>query len=249
MRGAAGYARDRVGLTRAQHTAIVLAIVLGLLVAGVSGNAITKVAAASGSIIDTSSSVTVTATNSFSFTPNRIGDLPTSTTITVDFVNGDTNGGIHTFTILGCEGRTIPTTGPNAYDISEFINGSKCALAPLKNIAPPAYGSHTATFSAPTSAGWYEFICTTAGHLSLGMLGYIAFGEDVPANLTPPGGSPGAGTAVFIIVGTIVTLTVIAIVLGFVVGRREGAQHEMPPERLGYAEPGSGRPPTPPAAR
>ena len=46
-------------------------------------------------------------------------------------------------------------------------------------------------------------------------------------------------------------LTVIAIVLGFVVGRRKGSEFEMPPERLGYPEPsapsaGAPLPPTPP---
>ncbi|MCI4365916.1 MAG: hypothetical protein L3K10_07675, partial [Thermoplasmata archaeon] len=54
------------------------------------------------------------------------------------------------------------------------------------------------------------------------------------------------GSAVFIIVGTIVVLTVIAIVLGFVVGRRRGAVHEMPPERLGYPEPRLPTEPAPP---
>ena len=41
----------------------------------------------------------------------------------------------------------------------------------------------------------------------------------------------------FIISGTIAGLVVLALVLGFVIGRRKGAVHEMPPERLGYPEP------------
>jgi hypothetical protein len=45
------------------------------------------------------------------------------------------------------------------------------------------------------------------------------------------------GVAVFIIVGTIVALVVIALVLGFVVGRRRGSHDEMAPQRLGYPEP------------
>jgi len=69
------------------------------------------------------------------------------------------------------------------------------------------------------------------------MYGFIAFGEPLPSNLTVSAASVGPGEAVFIIVGTIVALTVIAIVLGFVVGRRRGSSEEMPPERLGYPEP------------
>jgi len=69
------------------------------------------------------------------------------------------------------------------------------------------------------------------------MYGFIAFGIALPSNLSVTVPYDGAGAAVFIIVGTIVSLTVVAIVLGFVVGRRRGASEEMPPERLGYPEP------------
>jgi len=58
----------------------------------------------------------------------------------------------------------------------------------------------------------------------------------------------GPGAALFIIIGTIVSLVVIALVLGFVVGRRKGAEHEMPPERLGYPEPLAPGEPLPPSS-
>jgi hypothetical protein len=233
---------------RARQTAIALAIVAALLSVGVAGAYATRVAAASSTEVDPTATLSVTATGTFSFTPNRINDLPLSTVITVTFTNGDSSGATHTFTILGCEGRAIPA---GTTDVTPWINSTKCGGdAPLFNVEG-APGAHTKSFTSPAADGWYMFLCTESGHFANGMYGYIAFGEDVPANLSVSVPSTGPGLAVFIIVGTIVTLTVIAIVLGFVVGKREGGRHEMPPERLGYAEPGSppvatGRPPSPP---
>ena len=99
----------------------------------------------------------------------------------------------------------------------------------------------------------YEFVCTEPGHFTNGMYGFIAFGENLPGNLTVSATSTDPGAAVFIIVGTIVSLVVIALVLGFVVGRRRGSVYEMPPQRLGYPEPESPgaekSPPLPPEPR
>jgi hypothetical protein len=87
--------------------------------------------------------------------------------------------------------------------------------------------------------GWYEFVCLEPGHFQSGMYGFIAFGMNLPANLTVSVASTGPGAGVFIISGTIVALVVVALVLGFVVGRRKGSEFEMSPERLGYPEPPS----------
>ncbi len=234
-------------MKRAGRTAVAVGILLLVLFAGLAGNDVVREARASSEIVDTSTSVTVTATSTFGFTPNVINGVPESVSISLKFINGDTNGGIHTFTILGCANVSIPSTDTP----QQFINGtgSTCALPPLANIVPAAKSSLTRSFTAPSKPGWYEFVCTESGHFAAGMYGFIAFNTTVPAYLVPSSSAPGPGLAVFIIVGTIVTLTVIAIVAGFVVGRREGAKHEMPPERLGYAEPGAppaGKPPTSP---
>ncbi len=84
--------------------------------------------------------------------------------------------------------------------------------------------------------------CLIPGHFP-GMYGLLGSGE--PGS----GGSisTGPGAAVFIIGGTIAGLVVIAIVLGFVVGKRRGSHDEMPPERLGYPEQPTVAPPAPPA--
>jgi len=234
---------------RAGRTAVAIGIIAVLLAAGVSTNEISRQASAASVVVDASTTVTVTATSTFSFTPNVINEVPAGAAVTFDFVNGDTNGLTHTFTILACPNITIPTTGPYADNVSAFTGGAKCGT-PLLNLVPAPKSSKSMTVTTPTKPQWYEFVCTEPGHFEQGMYGFIAFDSIVPANVTPLPGTPGAGLAVFIIVGTIVTLTVIAIVLGFVVGRREGSQHEMPPERLGYAEPGSppARPKSPPNA-
>jgi uncharacterized cupredoxin-like copper-binding protein len=227
---------------RAGRTALAVGIIAALLIAGLSPSSLTREASAS-SIVESSSTITVTATNTFGFSPNNLGGLPTNTSMTLDFINGDTNGLTHTFTLLGCPDIIVPRAGKNAFNVSAFVNGPKCG-APRLNIVPAAESSKSVAFTTPANNSWYEFICTEAGHYQSGMYGFLAFGTAVvPANYSILSGTPGAGLAVFIIVGTIVTLTVIAIVLGFVVGRRDGSVHEMPPERLGYGEPGS--PPLP----
>lgn len=180
---------------------------------------------------------------SYSFTPDLVNNLSMSTNYFVNFTDSDTAGAAHTFTILGWEGVVIPSSW-GATQLSGLAYGR--AHPYIANINASGAGTYAGNFTSPASPGWYEFVCTEGGHFQLGMFGFISFGEALPANLTVTAPATGAGLAVFIIVGTIVTLTVIAIVLGFVVGRREGAQFEMPPERLGYPEPH--RPVEPPLA-
>ncbi len=189
----------------------------------------------------------VTAKSPFTFDPSRIEMVPKGVTLTVNFTNADTLP--HTFTILDREGYVVPSTA-STHDLDVLVH----TYGVLVNITANETKTYTASFTTPATAGWYEFFCMEPGHFapSTGqdMYGFIAFGEDLPANLTVSGGPSGPGMAVFIIVGTIVSLTVLAIVLGFVIGRRRGAEHEMPPERLGYPEPSSPAPvpPTPPRA-
>jgi hypothetical protein len=212
-------------------------IVAVLLTLTVADNRLSGEARAAGVRDATGGPLGVTATGTFSFTPNLVSDLPLDTAVSVTFTNGDLSGAIHTFTIIGCENVSIPAGG----DPSTYINGTQCSKAPLLNLVPAAKSSASGTIAPVATVGWYEFVCTEPGHFSQGMYGYIGFGVTPP--FAPSSGNNGPGVAVFIIVGTIVALTVIAIVLGFVVGRREGAKHEMPPERLGYAEPPPGTPP------
>jgi plastocyanin len=231
----------RSGRTRRGVLSIGLALLLTVGSVGVFvGERIPRVSAVE---VDTTSYLNVTGTDAFLFSPDVISGLPLNTNITVTFT--DAGSADHTFTILSYEGvsfnNNTSNIDPVAYPTGTSpTNGS--GPGNLLNInATSAPGAFTQVFKSPATAGWYEFVCTEPGHFSLGMYGYISFGEPVPPGLVPTSSPTGPGAAVFIIVGTIVSLTVIAIVLGFVVGRRRGAAFEMPPERTGYPEaPGPG---------
>lgn len=203
--------------------------------------------AASTVNIDASATVQVTAQSGFTFTPNTFEDVATNTTVTVTFTNIDAVD--HTFWIIGKQGWVIPADA-SSDEIDDLAFGHAPAALFGVNASSVGPGDMvTKTFTSP-GIGWYEFVCTEPGHFQNSMYGFIAFGETLPANLTVSAASTDPGAAVFIIVGTIVSLVVIALVLGFVVGRRRGSTYEMPPERLGYPEPESTEapesPPLPP---
>jgi plastocyanin len=221
--------------TRRAAVAFALAVlVVGGSLAVLVGTAPAR--AASSIRSGTSGSVAVTAEGGFAFNPNGIGNVPTNATITVTFTDNDVQD--HTLTIIGREGWVIPS-GIAESDFDALVWGK--SPAPLFNANVTASGSSgdqvVGTFTSPVANSWYEFVCTEAGHFQNGMYGFIAFGIPVPSNLTVTAASTDPGIAVFIIVGTIVGLVVIALVLGFVVGRRRGDTYEMAPQRLGYPEP------------
>lgn len=208
-------------------------LLLGGVAAAGAANGEVRVA---GAVAAGSTSLSVTALSSgFAFDPDAIGNVPANSTIYVNFTDA---GAIpHTFSILRLEGTVLPASSDIPALFAQY--GAFVSLN-VSGAGDTAFGSFT---SPPT--GWYEFVCQEAGHFQQGMYGFIAFGEAIPANLTVSAPNTGPGIAIFIISGTIVALVVIALVLGFVIGRRRGSQFEMPPERLGYPEPGA---PSEPAA-
>ncbi len=176
-----------------------------------------------------------TAAAGFTFDTREFVNLTLGATISVTFFDSDVLP--HTFTLINDPGVQIPTTdSPSQLDAIITAHGTLFSV----NASQATYNN--TTFTAPSTAGWYEFVCEEVGHFQAGMYGFVSFGEALPQNVSFTSGSPAPGIAVFIIIGTIVALTVLAIVLGFVVGQRHGSEHEMPPERLGYPEP---RQPTP----
>ncbi len=226
---------------RVRSTHIRTALTLGvatLLLFVAAGWVAVEEARASPVVTDTSPSIAVTTTAPYTFDPNNFQMVPTNVTINVTVTDADTLA--HTFSIVNWEGVQLPATA----DIPAVF----AAHGTLFSINVTGAGDvATGTFKSP-GPGWYEFVCQEPGHFAAGMYGFIAFGINLPANVTVTTASTGPGAAVFIIVGTIVALVVIAIVLGFVVGKREGSEFEMPPERLGYAEPPTpgGAPPAEP---
>jgi len=216
-----------------QRRAVAFLLALALVSAAFFGLGAVHEVAAQSDHPGTLTTIAVTATTSYSFTPNTFEQVATNSTISVSFT--DASSVSHTFTIIGREGWVIPSSYTDA-EILALAYGS--TYRNLVNVNVSAPGTVPGSFTSP-GPGWYEFLCTEAGHFSLGMYGFVAFGENLPANLTVAAASQGPGAALFIIIGGIVSLVVIALVLGFVVGKRRGAEMEMPPERLGYAEPPS----------
>jgi len=213
--------------------AVAAILFLGVfVVAAAHGPVSSNVVQAAGS-----TSVDVTASSGFKFTPNAFNDVGTNTSISVAFTNGDTIS--HTFSISSREGVVVNNNFTPSQLAAYFTT-----YPPLITVYGNTSGTFPGTFNAP-APGWYEFVCLEEGHFQSGMYGFIAFGIALPSNLSVVVPYDGAGAAVFIIVGTIVSLTVVAIVLGFVVGRRRGSAEEMPPERLGYPEPEPGPAPGP----
>jgi plastocyanin len=173
--------------------------------------------------------LTVTVGSALSFTLSTSQVTPGDT---VQLTVVQTDDVAHTFTLLNTSGSVFdPNTNTTAQIMTYLVTHP-----PLVNITI-ASGQHeaTATFVAP-KFGEYEYVCLSDDHFAGGMYGFLGSGEAGSGG----GVNTDPGAPVFIIGGTIVGLVVITIVLAFVVGRREGAKHEMPPERLGYAEPKPG---------
>jgi len=213
-----------IGPRRSRAVAVAVAL---LLVGGAWGIvAESAPVRAQGVEVDATSTLAVTAAAPFKFIQSTYEQVPTNTTINVTFTDADTIA--HTFSILKREGWVIPTSA----DLGTLF----AAYGDLVNVNASGPGQFSGSFTSP-GPGWYEFVCLEPGHFLSGMYGFIAFGINLPANLTVSAAATGPGAGVFIISGTIVALVVIALVLGFVVGRRKGSEFEMPPERLWYPEP------------
>ncbi len=209
-------------------------VLVALFLAGVAGAAVTR--ASSVHADQATSSLTVTVGTALSFTLS--GDEVTpGDTVTVTIVQ--TSDVQHTFTLLGATDFKFNWSSSSA-DSGSHIMGFLAQHPPLVNVSIPGTPGTLppVQFVAPPF-GLYEYLCLIPGHFQAGMWGILGSGEPGSGGATA---NTGPGAPVFIIAGTIASLVVIAIVLGFVIGRRKGSAHEMPPERLGYPEPSS--PPT-----
>jgi plastocyanin len=174
-----------------------------------------------------SGGISVGVTNSFTFQPDAFEVQPGQN---VSLTISQLGSYAHTFTLFSVDNFSFNPSTNTTNQIIAWLSSHP----PLVNvnISDAAGYSTTVSFTAP-KYGIYQYVCLEPGHFSLGMDGFM--GSGVSPVVTTPYDGPGA--PVFIIGGTIVALLVLAIVLGFVVGRRKGSMYEMPPERLGYPEP------------
>ncbi len=175
----------------------------------------------------TSVSMSVGANGALAFAPDTISNVVAGSTVTISITNLGTLP--HTFTLSSLVNYTLPyANNVNLTDTFLIQHPPYYSI----NISATQGGVTVATFTAPSAIGSYQFFCQIPGHFASGMEGFLGVGISV----SPPAPAPGIGLPVFIISGTIIGLVIIAIVLGFVVGKREGSKYEMPPERLGYPE-------------
>ncbi len=169
--------------------------------------------------------VTVSTVLAFSISNNYC----TTSHISMEMIETSSLG--HTWTL-----SPISNFSFNPNNMTSDLETFFAAHRPIVNIVPnpTPRATNFTNFTTPGTVVLYEFVCMVPWHFQAGMWGFLGI------NITPPGGggaTTGPGAGVFIIAGTIAGLVVDAIVLGFVVGRRRGAEEEMPPERLGYPEP------------
>jgi plastocyanin len=179
-----------------------------------------------------SDQLTVTVGEALAFTLST-DEVTPGDNVTLTIVQTSTDLG-HTFTLSSVAGLTFSATN-STVDLLRFVHDHPA----LVNFTIPAgQTTYTTTFIAPPF-GLYAYFCLVAGHFPA-MYGLLGSGEH--GSTAAPYDGPGA--PVFIIGGTIAGLVVVALVLGFVIGRRRGSHDEMPPERLGYSEtPGGPKPP------
>lgn len=212
-------------------------LVAGMVLLGLGGLAISAAAQASQARVQGSTTLTVTVGTLFAFTVSSNEVQPGET---VDVTLIQTSSTIHTFTLLNATNFQFNWSSSSSDSLSH-IDAFLQAHPPLVNYTfPGSSGTGSASFVAPPF-GEYEYLCLEPGHFAAGMWGLLGSGEPGSGGAAATNNGPGA--PVFIIAGTIAGLVVLSIVLAFVIGQRQGAQHEMPPERLGYPEPKQGTPP------
>jgi uncharacterized cupredoxin-like copper-binding protein len=183
-------------------------------------------------------SISVNVTGDYSYQQETFQQEPTNVTISVTLTDGSDLD--QTFTIIGKEGWVIPSS----YSSAQIDNlGYGNAPPALFNLNVTGSGDqNTGTFNSP-GPGWYEFVCTVPGHFQNGMYGFIAFGENLPSNLTSSSSPSGLITPLD---AAVIGVVVLAVAIGLVVFlvRRRG---KTPPKPVTIpSQPGSGAPPTPP---
>jgi plastocyanin len=217
------------------RSAAALAVVLLLTVGALTNPTGPALGRAANSVhIGTTDSIVVNAVANYGYSPDTFQQVPINATITVSFTDDDPSGMQHSFNISSREGWVIPTT----YTAAQLNH--------LFGIYPTLYSAivnftgdqSVGTFHSPTTPGWYEFVCNVSGHFQLGMYGFIAFGENLPSNLTrnlsvQVGGGNLTGLAVAF------GVLFVAVVLGILVWRRGRTLRRTPPEPAGRAKTGS----------
>jgi plastocyanin len=168
--------------------------------------------------------INISAVGMYGYSPANLEQVPTNAKITVTFT--DQSQMAHTFTIIGKEGWVVPTTYSPAQIDALAYGGSPPALVD-SNVSGPGDVNVT-TFESP-GPGWYEFICTVSGHFQQGMYGFVAFGMNLPSNLTPTNRTTIGGGLSFSPLDALVIVLVVALGASLYVVWRRRRSRLMPP--------------------
>jgi len=212
-------------LERAAVVLGVLALLVGVAVATPSTGASSPHAslpAASGT-----GSIVLAATEDYGYQPADLEQVPTASNISVTFT--DQSALQHSFTISSREGYVIPT-GYSDAQLAQFL----ATYPPMFSLLVNGSGEvATGNFTSPATPGWYEFVCDVSGHFQNGMYGFIAFGENLPSNLTR---TPRTGLGLSNLSpldGVAIVVVIVALLLSVVLWRRRPPNSATPsrPER------------------
>lgn len=175
-------------------------------------------------------SIDVAATMDYGYQPDLIEQVPINATITVTFTDNDPANMAHSFNISSREGFVIPTSYTAAQLNQLFTTYPPLYAATVNALGDQSVGK----FQSPMAPGWYEFVCNVSGHFQDGMYGFIAFGENLPSNLTPPSRTGvGGGLSFSPLDAGIIAALVVVFALGFVVWQRRRLARRMLREPVG----------------
>ena len=216
----------RAALRRRGKVAAVLVALALLALAGIPAPAVTAAVPSPGRASDPPAAtynLRITATGTYGYQPDTIGNLPLGTMINLTFV--DSTSLPHSFNISSREGvEIVDYTDTTAGELNETLFSAPALYAAY--VSGPGEKS-VGSFQSPATPGWYEFVCNVSGHFQMGMFGYIAFGEGLPSNLTlPPRTGVGSSTgfpvaeAIVVLVTILVALVVIMMRLRRIVRER-----------------------------
>jgi plastocyanin len=178
-------------------------------------------------------SITVAAVKDYGYQPDTFQQEPTNATITVTFTDDDVLQ--HSFTISSREGFVIPTTYTPT-QLTQLFTTYPALFSALVN----GSGDQTVgTFHSPSTPGWYEFVCNVSGHFENGMYGFVAFGEDLPSNLTSTPRVGLGGTNITPLDAAVIAAIFLVLVLGLVVWYRRRSARRLPRESGRPGKPGS----------
>jgi len=181
----------------------------------------------------------VAATPDYGYQPDTFQQIPTNTNISVTFSDDDVLQ--HTFTVSSREGFVIPDSYTMS-QLDQLFDRYPALVSLLVNPGgPPATGS----FLSPAAPGWYEFVCNVSGHFQLGMYGFIAFGEALPANLTHVTPVGVGGAKINVAQAASIGALLLVLLVAFVLWRRGRSPRKSAPTRSGPSAPPAGpiRPP------